>query len=270
MFSNIFIARRWIAVAALTVGCVILPIAWSSPAAQAESLGGALGNAVGGAARGTGGALGGLGGSTDAPAGNPATGNSSTDRGGAGGSETAGRSGNWVGAPADAKTDGHFGGQYECGSTLIDWLSGRDCMDKSPETPDLDQASYSAGHDAAAPEVAPQSQAPAAKTVTTPQTMARLNVEEPAVEKPKLTVAPQPMEPKAGEGIRPRSSPLLSCGKAKSIVDGYGFTQVRPSDCDGQVFAFDAKRDGKSFSVSLNAQNGELIQVRKLPPKASP
>jgi hypothetical protein len=270
MFSNIFFGRRSIAAAALSVGCVILPIAWTIPAAQAESLGGALGNAVGGAARGVGGALGGLGGGATGSVGNPASGNSASDHGGAGGSETAGRSGNWVGAPSSARTDRHLDGQYDCGSTLIDWISGRDCADASPETADLDQGKNSAGHDAAGPDITAQSEAPASNTETNPQTMARLNVEEPAIAKPKLTVAPQLAQPKASEGSNLQAPALLSCGKAKTIIGGYGFSHVQPSDCDGRVFAFNATRDGKPFSVTLNAQNGELIQVRKLSPTAIP
>ena len=52
--------------------------------------------------------------------------------------------------------------------------------------------------------------------------------------------------------------------KAGEIVSGYGFKSVEQVSCKGQVYAFNATRDGKPFSVKLSAASGELTEVRKL------
>jgi hypothetical protein len=76
---------------------------------------------------------------------------------------------------------------------------------------------------------------------------------DPYVEQP----APPP-KPKAA------AKPALSCDKARAIVAGYGFTNVEPQTCKGKVYAFGAKRDGKSFSVKLSSSSGELTEVKRL------
>jgi hypothetical protein len=55
----------------------------------------------------------------------------------------------------------------------------------------------------------------------------------------------------------------ISCAKAGQIVSGYGFKGVESVTCKGQVYAFSATRDGKPFSVKLNAASGELTEVKK-------
>ncbi|MGH6854222.1 MAG: hypothetical protein ACREDX_00865 [Aestuariivirga sp.] len=60
------------------------------------------------------------------------------------------------------------------------------------------------------------------------------------------------------------SKAALSCDKAGSIIGGYGFSNIKASDCNGQVYAFDAARDGKSYAIKLNALSGELTEVRKV------
>jgi hypothetical protein len=76
---------------------------------------------------------------------------------------------------------------------------------------------------------------------------------DPYVEQP----APPP-KPKAA------AKPALSCDKAKAIVADYGFTDVEAQTCKGKVYAFGAKRDGKSFSVKLSSSSGELTEVKRL------
>ena len=76
---------------------------------------------------------------------------------------------------------------------------------------------------------------------------------DPYVEQP----APPP-KPKAV------AKPALSCDKAKAIVADYGFTDIEPQTCKGKVYAFGAKRDGKSFSVKLSSASGELTEVKRL------
>jgi len=55
----------------------------------------------------------------------------------------------------------------------------------------------------------------------------------------------------------------ITCAKAGEIVSGYGFKSVESVTCKGQVYAFNATRDGKPFSVKLNSASGELTEVKK-------
>ncbi len=61
-----------------------------------------------------------------------------------------------------------------------------------------------------------------------------------------------------------KSSAAMSCDKATAIVTGYGFATVKVEDCQGQVYAFNAKRDGKAYAIKLSAVSGELTEVKKL------
>lgn len=63
----------------------------------------------------------------------------------------------------------------------------------------------------------------------------------------------------------PAKSAGLSCEKAGSVVTGYGFSSVTPASCEGKVYAFNATRDGKAFTVKLDPSSGELTEVKKLP-----
>lgn len=55
----------------------------------------------------------------------------------------------------------------------------------------------------------------------------------------------------------------ITCAKAGQIVSGYGFKSVEQVSCKGQVYAFNATRDGKPFTVKLSAASGELTEVKK-------
>lgn len=68
---------------------------------------------------------------------------------------------------------------------------------------------------------------------------------------------PVPPKPKIAK-------PALTCDKAKAIVADFGFTDIEPQTCKGKVYAFGAKRDGKSFSVKLSSTSGELTEVKRL------
>ncbi|MBI2717298.1 MAG: hypothetical protein HY245_12285 [Rhizobiales bacterium] len=57
----------------------------------------------------------------------------------------------------------------------------------------------------------------------------------------------------------------MPCDKATGIVTGYGFADVKPTDCEGKVYAFNAIRAGKSYVVRLNSADGELTEVKKQP-----
>jgi len=113
------------------------------------------------------------------------------------------------------------------------------------------------------PGVTKTQRSPGEKTPTRKST-ARLNVEEPKKVKSESNIDPQPAQPEALKKDQPQSPSNLSCDKVAAIVSDYGFNSIRPSNCDGQVYAFNASRDGKSFLITLNAMSGELITVRKV------
>lgn len=55
----------------------------------------------------------------------------------------------------------------------------------------------------------------------------------------------------------------LSCDEAADIVETFGFSDVQSTSCSGDVYGFDASRDGSSFSIRVSAANGELTEVRR-------
>ena len=60
-----------------------------------------------------------------------------------------------------------------------------------------------------------------------------------------------------------QKSGSISCAKATQIVTDYGFTQVQATSCKGKVYAFNARRDGKPYSIKVSPASGELTEVKK-------
>ena len=60
------------------------------------------------------------------------------------------------------------------------------------------------------------------------------------------------------------TSTAITCDKAEKIVSGFGFTSVKPTSCAGQVFAFNAARNGKAYVIKLSSSSGELTEVKKV------
>lgn len=90
----------------------------------------------------------------------------------------------------------------------------------------------------AAPQ-APEEQAPQEQT-SQEQTAAR---------------ALEPEETGSGDGV--------SCDAAADIVKTFGFSDVQSTSCSGETYAFDASRDGSSYSIRVSAADGELTEVRR-------
>jgi len=145
-----------------------------------------------------------------------------------------------------------FGG-YRMTPEEYDAMYGPDQFDESYYDPQLDEA---------APPPKPRK---TRKPVTAGKTTAPVTTKKPlttaSVSKPATagTDAETAKKPVAAASVK-----SVSCTKAGEIVSGYGFSAVQPADCDGQVYAFNATRDGKSFSIKLNAASGELTEVKKL------
>jgi hypothetical protein len=55
----------------------------------------------------------------------------------------------------------------------------------------------------------------------------------------------------------------ISCEAAADIVRDFGFSDVRSTSCSGQVYGFDADRDGSAYSITISAADGELTEVRR-------
>jgi len=55
----------------------------------------------------------------------------------------------------------------------------------------------------------------------------------------------------------------MSCDKARQIVSGFGFSDIRTVGCSGKEYDFSAKRDGKDFDIKLSSLTGELTQVKR-------
>ena len=82
---------------------------------------------------------------------------------------------------------------------------------------------------------------------------------------PKPSVAVVEKKPVSSTGNKAASvSTAVSCDKAGEIVSGYGFANVTPKTCTGQVFAFGATRSGKTYVIKQNSASGELTEVNKV------
>ena len=88
---------------------------------------------------------------------------------------------------------------------------------------------------------------PAASTATT--------LANPALPQKTASAAP----------VKPLPDGLLSCEQATEVVSGYGFSSVEAFACSGKVYAFNAKRDGKTFAIKFDPASGQLTEVRKMP-----
>jgi hypothetical protein len=61
-----------------------------------------------------------------------------------------------------------------------------------------------------------------------------------------------------------QQSMAVGCDAAAEIVGGYAFSRVTPVSCSGTAYQFQATRQDRSYSVTLNPADGDLISVHKL------
>lgn len=81
---------------------------------------------------------------------------------------------------------------------------------------------------------------------------------------PAPVQSPEPaQEQVAAQVPASESSAAMSCEAAADIVRSFGFSDVESTSCSGEVYGFDAVRDGSAYSIRLSAANGELTEVRK-------
>ncbi|MCA3561879.1 MAG: hypothetical protein IOC82_12710 [Aestuariivirga sp.] len=124
-------------------------------------------------------------------------------------------------------------------------------FEKKKKKPQIDESYYEP--QPAAP-AKPKPAKPAASTVTAPAKQAA--PANPAL--PQKTAS-------AGAAPNPAGGAPLSCEKATEVVSGFGFSSVEASSCSGKLYAFNAKRGGRSFAIKLDPASGEITEVKKLP-----
>ncbi|MFM8747228.1 MAG: hypothetical protein ACKOED_11265 [Aestuariivirga sp.] len=91
------------------------------------------------------------------------------------------------------------------------------------------------------------------------------NYYEPQPVNPARTQPAAPAKAKPPAKPAAAATPPMSCEQATSVVSGFGFSSVEAANCSGKLYAFNAKRDGKSFVIKLDPASGELKEVKKLP-----
>lgn len=118
------------------------------------------------------------------------------------------------------------------------------------------------------PEPVTPKKKPVSKSVKAPvskdQKIISTTGKKPVAATTKTATAQPAGETKPPEKKVASASTAMSCDKAESIVSGFGFTAVKPESCKGKIYAFNATRDGKPFSVKLDPASGELTEVKKL------
>ena len=55
----------------------------------------------------------------------------------------------------------------------------------------------------------------------------------------------------------------VSCEAAAGVVADYGFTDVRPANCSGDLYRFSATRDGTDYLIGITAASGEIAEVSR-------
>jgi hypothetical protein len=53
----------------------------------------------------------------------------------------------------------------------------------------------------------------------------------------------------------------ISCNRGIRIVRGAGYRNVRVVECRGPRYTYRATRNGRNFTLSLNARNGRLMRL---------
>lgn len=82
------------------------------------------------------------------------------------------------------------------------------------------------------------------------------------------TPAPAPtstQDPQVTSAPPVKSGQPVNCEKGAAIVTGFGFEDVKTQSCEAGTLAYNAKRSGQPFTVSVNPKTGELIAVKRLP-----
>lgn len=80
---------------------------------------------------------------------------------------------------------------------------------------------------------------------------------------PEPSPQPAPEQSLTQQAPAASATKIISCEAAIGIVESFGFTDVQSTSCSGDVYGFDAARDGSAYAIKLSAADGALTEVRK-------
>jgi hypothetical protein len=89
---------------------------------------------------------------------------------------------------------------------------------------------------------------------------------------PEIKTVAKPAQPKLETAsLTPTAKPktvaapskTIGCTAGAAVVTGYGFANVTPKTCTGNVYAYSAVRDGKPYIIKLTSAQGEITEVTK-------
>lgn len=76
---------------------------------------------------------------------------------------------------------------------------------------------------------------------------------------------PEPAWPAEDPPMTSEARVGVSCDEAAGIVADFGFSDVRPRDCSGDLYSFAASRDATGYSIAVTATTGEIADVSRDP-----
>ena len=91
----------------------------------------------------------------------------------------------------------------------------------------------------------------------------------PVTPKPILKLDPEQPVKAVASSDKPKIKPpkpsvkTIGCTAGAAVVTGYGFANVTPKTCTGNVYAYNAIRDGRPYIIKLTAAQGEITEVKK-------
>lgn len=106
-------------------------------------------------------------------------------------------------------------------------------------------------------------QAPPQAMPEAPPALPRARPLQVPVPEPELSSVPQPEIAAVPEQVAEIPDNALSCEDAATIVADYGFSDIRPTGCSGELYRFSATRDGSAYSIGITAAAGEITEVSR-------
>jgi hypothetical protein len=80
-------------------------------------------------------------------------------------------------------------------------------------------------------------------------------------QEPMPAAPPADIQPEQGTTAEVQAP--VSCEAAAAIVADYGFSDIRATDCAGELYRFSATRDGTAYSIGITAAAGEIAEVSR-------
>lgn len=106
-------------------------------------------------------------------------------------------------------------------------------------------------------------QAPLEAMPETPPALPRARPLQVPVPEPELSSISEPEIAAVPEQFAETPENAVSCEDAATIVADYGFSDIRPTGCSGELYRFSATRDGSAYSIGVTAAAGEITEVSR-------